>query len=130
MKKQQLQNKYPIFRIEIKKINCTKKSTKDILDFLKIKIDNNPVVNFISLFDHFNHTNKLKDGFILSEIIDAKIIIFCFWEKIEDPLQLAVRPRSIGIAEFKDKFIISFLEAPKPIFNDIMKNRIKELNLK
>jgi hypothetical protein len=33
---------------------------------------------------------------------------------------LAVRPRSIGIAEFKEKFSIEFLEAPNEKLHDVM----------
>jgi len=33
-------------------------------------------------------------------------------------LALAVRPRNIAVAEFADKFVVSFLEAPKEKAND------------
>jgi hypothetical protein len=46
-------------------------------------------------------------------MIDAKNIIFCFGKEIPNPKILAVRPRSIGVCEFADKFEINFLEAPK-----------------
>ncbi len=127
MKKQQFQDKYPVFSIEIKKENCIKNNIKDILNLLKEKIDTHPVAQFISLFDHFTHTQKLKDGLIIPEIIDAQIIIFCFGKKLDDPLQLAVRPRSIGITETNSDFVLSFLDAPNEIFNDIIKEWINSL---
>lgn len=127
MKKQQLQSKYPIFSIEIKKDNCTQKNTKGILNAIKEKIDVHPIAQFIANFDHFSHTQKLKNGFIFSDAIDAQIIIFCFGKKLDNPLQLAVRPRFIGMAETNEKFIISFLDAPNPAFNEVMEKWIKDL---
>jgi len=94
---------------------------------LKEKIEAHPVSQFIANFDHFSHTQKLEEGLILPEIIDAQIIVFCFGKKLKNPLQLGVRPRSIGIAETNDKFIISFLDAPNPVFNEVMEKWIKNL---
>jgi len=127
MKQQILQNKYPIFSIEIKKTDCVLVNMKEILSFLRTKIDTHPVAQFIEYFDHFDHTNKIKNGEISTKIIDAKIVIFCFGKKLDNPLQLAVRPRSIGIAETNEKFIISFMDAPNPMFNEVMEKWIKSL---
>lgn len=38
---------------------------------------------------------------------------------------LAVRPRSIGIAETETGFIVSFMEAPMAIANDTMESWVK-----
>ena len=38
---------------------------------------------------------------------------------------LAVRPRSIGIAETVDGFVISFMEAPMALANDTMEVWVK-----
>jgi len=127
MKKQLLQKKYPVFSLEIAKENCSKKNVPEILDALKEKIEAHPVAQFINIFNHFSHTKNLADGIITSEIIDAQIIIFCFGKKLENPLQVAVRPRSIGVTETNKKFIFSFLDAPNPAFNEVMEKWIKNL---
>jgi len=44
-------------------------------------------------------------------MIADKIILFCFGQNIPASQALAVRPRNIAIAEFDDKFVVSFLEA-------------------
>jgi uncharacterized protein YifN (PemK superfamily) len=127
MKKQKLQDKYPVFSIEIAKKNCTGNNVEDILKVLKEKIEAHPVAQFIAFFDHFSHTQNLENGLISPEIIDAQIIVFCFGKKLENPLQLAVRPRSIGVTETNEKFILSFLDAPNPAFNEVMEKWIKDL---
>ena len=38
---------------------------------------------------------------------------------------LAVRPRSIGVAEMADSFVVSFLEAPNPEANAAMESWVK-----
>jgi hypothetical protein len=45
-------------------------------------------------------------------MIAGKILLFCFGQSIPKPQAMAVRPRNIAIAEFEDKFVVSFLEAP------------------
>jgi hypothetical protein len=40
---------------------------------------------------------------------------------------LSVRPRSIGIAEYEDRFVISFLEAPMPLANTAMESWVKAI---
>lgn len=37
-----------------------------------------------------------------------------------NPKVLAIRPKSIGVAELANSFIISFLEAPNPAANEAM----------
>jgi len=48
----------------------------------------------------------------MDSIIAGKILLFCFGQSIPKPQAMAVRPRNIAIAEFEDKFVVSFLEAP------------------
>lgn len=43
------------------------------------------------------------------------------------PEALALRPRSIGVAELADKFVISFLEAPMPVANTAMEQWAHDL---
>ncbi len=42
-----------------------------------------------------------------------------------DPM--SVRPRSIGVTEFADKFVVNFMEAPNPIANEAMDSWVKIL---
>lgn len=82
----------------------------------KAEAEVDPTVRLISVFDHYGHT-KMIGGEIRPDILAAKNLIFCFGTKLPDPTMLAVRPRSIGIAELPDRFVISFLEAPMPEAN-------------
>ncbi|NTW84158.1 MAG: hypothetical protein HGB36_12490 [Chlorobiaceae bacterium] len=125
-----LLEKYPIYTIELNKVETNCKNVDDILVHFKIKIEENAAVKFIGIFDHYAHTTSLPDGVIDPKISDAKNIIFCFGKEIKDPGVLAVRPRSIGIAELEHSFVITFLEAPNPVANALMESWAKALKSK
>ena len=76
-------------------------------------------VQFIGVFDHYAHTSKIG-GPIVEGMTAAVDIIFCFGFAIPNPQMLAVRPRSIGIADMGNKFVISFMEAPMQPANQAM----------
>ena len=119
--------KYPIYTLEINKNETNCKSVDDILTHFKAMIEVTPAVIFIGIFDHYTHTSGLPGNVINPEIKNAKNIIFCFGKEINNPMMLAVRPRSIGVAELQDAFVISFLEAPNPVGNAAMENWTKAL---
>jgi len=122
-----LMEKYPVFVLELNKDETEYKDTDAIIAYLKEKIEAHPVATFIAVFDHYSHTKSLQDGKIDQNIIDAKNIVFCFGKELPKAEVLAVRPRSIGVAEFSDKFIISFIEAPNPAANASMEEWVKGL---
>ena len=119
MKQTLLQEKYPIFVAEIGKAETTYQTVDALVDYYKGKIAENPKVQFIGVFDHYAHTSKIG-GPIVDGMTAAVDIIFCFGFAIPTPQMLAVRPRSIGIADMGDKFVISFLEAPMQPANQAM----------
>jgi len=127
MKHITLQEKYPIFTIDIEKYETNYKNTQEIINFLKEKIDSHPVCTYIGEFDHFTHTKNLENGEIAPEIKDCKLIIFCFGNKLPNGKITAARPRSISVTEYENKFEISFLEAPAIMANEVMQSWIKEL---
>jgi len=127
MLKKQLQDTYPIFYIDIKKKDCKFIKIENILNFLKEEIIKHSTATFISCFDHFIHTNNIKEKELSSDIIAAQIISFCFGKKLTDPLQLSIRSRSIGVVETKERFIISCLESPNSQTNKTMQKWIKLL---
>ncbi len=128
MNKEMILEKYPVYIQEIAVDKTTCKSVDEIIEYFKSKIDSDPIATFIEVFNHYEHTKCLEGGVINPDILDAKNIVFCFGEKLPDPRMLAVRPRSIGVAQMKEKFVVSFLEAPVPHVNDKMQNWVKELN--
>ena len=120
MKKYSLQEKYPVWSVSFFKKEISYPDISSIIHFFQKKIEADSDASFIALFDHMKHTQALSDGEISPEIKDAKVLVFCFGKKLDNPLQLAVRPRSIGIAETEDSFVISFLEAPNPASHQVM----------
>ena len=119
MKQCLLQEKYPIFVAEIDKTETQYQSMDALIAYFRERIAENPKVQFIGVFDHFAHTTRIG-GPIMAGMSAAVDIIFCFGFAIPNPQMLAVRPRSIGIAELGDKFVISFMEAPMQPANEAM----------
>jgi len=111
MEKIILMEKYPIYTKEILKTETKFKNVDEFVEALKKEIKADPVATYIWVFDHFEHTKELW-GEIIDGMIAGKIILFCFGQNIPNPQAMAVRPRNIAIAEFEDKFVVSFLEAP------------------
>ncbi len=127
MKKVIFKEKYPIFTTTLSKSNTILKTTDEIIAYLKDRVEKHCIASYITVFDHYTHTKNL-DGYSLAEgLLDAKNLIFCFGKEIPTPKILAVRPRSIGVCEFKDKFEICFLEAPKEALQKEMEGWIEEL---
>ena len=127
MKQKVFKEKYHIFEIEYKKSELQYKSVDEIIAALQVKIDAHPVIAFIAIFDQYKHTASLKDGEINPSIKAAKNIIFCFGKELPTPEILAIRPRSIGVCELKDSFVVSFLEAPNDAANKTMEEFVKSL---
>ena len=121
-------DKYPLLSLDIAKNNATFKNVPEILEYFKAKIENDAIAKFIGIFNHYEHTQSLESGSIEQNIIDAQNIVFCFGQKIPNALILAVRPRSIAIAEYADKFTVSFMEAPMVPMTDKMESWVKELS--
>ncbi|WP_200762960.1 DUF6858 family protein [Nitrosophilus alvini] len=127
MKKMMLMDKYPVYTSDIPKSATNIKSVDEIVKYFIKKIEEDDEAVFISLFDHFAHTKSLEDCEINPEIKDAKDIVFCFGKKLPNPYVVGVRPRSIGVCETENSFVISFLEAPNPEANEKMQNWAKEI---
>lgn len=107
------QDKYPVFTQTIAKSSSQYDSVEGYLTYFKQCIEENEKSMFISTFDHYAHTQSI-DGDISDDILAAKHVLFCFGMKLPNPLAMAVRPRSIGVTEYEDRFVVSFMEAPNP----------------
>jgi hypothetical protein len=112
MKKTIFMDKYPVFSLEISKNETTFTSVTEIITYLQNLVEAHPVATFIAIFDHYAHTSAMTDGVIAPEIKDAKNLIFCFGKQLPSTKILAVRPRSIGVSELENSFVIDFLEVP------------------
>jgi len=119
MKQTLLQEKYPVFVAEVSKAETTVQTVEAMVDYYKACIATNPKVQFIGVFDHLAHTKRIG-GPICEGLVGAVDIIFCFGFAIPNPQMLAVRPRSIGVADMGDKFVVSFMEAPMQPANEAM----------
>ena len=128
MKKTIFMDKYPVYSLELLKTEVEVKNVPEIIEYFKTKIEAHPIAKFIAIFDHYTHTKSL-DGPMLDGLQDAQNIIFCFGPAIPNTKILAVRPRSIGICELEDRFVIDFLEAPKEQLHDLMESWAKALKV-
>lgn len=126
MKQTLLQEKYPVYVAEIGKQETACQNVDDVVAYLKDRIAENPKVQFIGVFDHYAHTKNIG-GEINPDIKAAVDVIFCFGLMLPNPQVLAVRPRSIGVADLGDRFVVSFMEAPMKPANDAMEAWVKGL---
>jgi hypothetical protein len=126
MKQMLLQEKYPIFVLELAKNETRCADVAAVAARLKAAIQADERVAWIADFDHFAHTTRLG-GAIAPEIKAACNLVFCFGLQLPNPQVLAVRPRSIGIVDCGDKFVLSFLEAPMQPANLAMEAWVKGL---
>lgn len=126
MKHMLLQEKYPVFVLELGKNETSCKTVDDIAAKLKEQIVADRRVAWIAEFDHYAHTQQLG-GEIAPEIKAAKNLVFCFGLALPNPNVLAVRPRSIGIVDCGEKFIVNFMEAPMKPANEAMESWAKAL---
>lgn len=127
MKELLLQEKYPVYYLEIDKADTSLQTVDEIITYLKAMIESHKVARYIAEFDHYAHTSELEQGEISDDIVAAKNIVFCFGIKLPNPQVMAVRPRSIGVCDMKDKFVIDFLEAPVQLANKTMEQWVKSI---
>lgn len=119
--------KYPTHHQDLLKTETSFGSVDDFIGYFHNKVEADPRACFIAEFDHYAHTRSLPDGEIAENIRAAKHLVFCFGIKLPDPLAMAPRPRSIGVCELDERFVISFLEAPNPAMNATMRGWVEGL---
>jgi hypothetical protein len=122
MKLSLLHERYPIYALELTRDESRFGSVDAICDYFKACIEAHPSAVFIAEFDHLAHTRSLPDGQVGDGIQAAVNLVFCFGIALPCPEILAVRPRSIGIAETDTGFLITFMEAPMPVANAAMED--------
>ncbi len=127
MRRVLFKERYHLVVSEIMKEGSGFASVDDMVDFFRARIEAHPVAVFIAVFDHYAHTRGFGEDGVDSAIIGAKHVVFCFGKELESPLVMGVRPRSIGIAELADRFVVSFQEAPKAVAREAMESWIMEL---
>lgn len=126
MQQQFFQEKFPIYKLQFNKSESKFASVDEIIAQLQSEVEANQHAKFIAIFDHYEHTQSI-DGEIRGDIKDAKNLIFCFGMKIPNPEVLAVRPRSIAVADLGDSFMVSFMEPPMQVATDFMEDWCKAL---
>ena len=126
MKQTLFQEKYPVFVAEVDKRETDHQSVGEIVDYFRKKITENPKLQLIGIFDHYAHTRAI-DGEIGSGITGAVNLIFCFGFALPNAHILAVRPRSIGVADNGKTFVVSFMEAPMATANETMESWVRDL---
>jgi hypothetical protein len=122
MKQSLFNDRYPLFVLNLERHEMRYRSVDAICDYFRDCVESHPCGRFIAIFDHHAHTCSLPQGEIANEILAAKNVVFCFGLTLPSPDMLGLRPRSIGVAECEDRFVISFMEAPMPVANAAMED--------
>lgn len=113
---------FPIYTLEIGRDETSYASVEAICGYFRRRIADQRCAVFIAEYDHFAHTRSLPEGRVGEDILAAKSLVFCFGIALPDPRLLAVRPRSIGVAETERGFLVTFMEAPMPVVNAAMED--------
>ncbi len=129
MQKIVFKDRYTIWKCEIEKNKIIYSDIEEIISYFKHKIKTHPFAKYLFLFDHYKHIKSIN-GKILPDVIDMKNIVFCYGPDILDIEIAALRPRSIGICELKDSYIIEFMQAPSDKAHESMVEWTKELLVK
>ena len=127
MKQTMQEAAYPVFVLELNRNETDFSSLDAIVDHLKQQIEASEMGRLIGVFDHYRHTRHLRLGQIDADILAAKNILFCFGLSLPEPSALALRPRSLGVAETSTGFVVSFMEAPMPVVNQAMEDWVMGL---
>jgi len=122
MKQSLLHERYPLFVLRLERSEIRVQTIDGICDYFRDCIQRHRCGQFIAVFDHYAHTCELPDSEVASEILAAKNVLFCFGLTLPSPEILGLRPRSIGVTELADQFVISFMEAPMPLANAAMED--------
>jgi len=74
------------------------------------------VARFIAVFDHYAQRDRCGTASSRRHRA-ATNLVFCFASRFPDPQALALRPRSIGVCELDDQYVLTFAKAPMPVAN-------------
>jgi hypothetical protein len=111
--------KYPIFELTLNKDEAQLTTAQEVIAYLKQQVEAHPLAKVIGEFDHLTHTQSIN-GEIADGILAAQHLVFCFGTKLPNAQVMAVRPRSIGVTEFTDRLVITFMEPPMPVATETM----------
>jgi len=115
-----IKDTYPIQAAEISRDESKFDSTDEIIAYLKEIVEKHPVARYLGIFDHYTHTKELPDHEMNDNILNVKLIMFCFGKDLPVPEIAAIRPRSIAVVEEADRFVVTFQDAPNPQAHDAM----------
>ncbi len=127
MKFTQFKEKYPVWSLELDKNEAKYATISEIISHFKERIDAHPIAVYISVFNHYEHTKSIPEHSMVDGLTGLENIIFCFGKEIPTTKVAAIRPRSIAVCEFGDKFVIEFMEAPNEKLNETMQEWAKEI---
>lgn len=127
MRQSLFQERYPVYSLELEREETSHDSVESICAYFRACIESHKSATFIAEFDHHAHTSALPEGHIGEGIRAARNIVFCFGISLPNVQVLAVRPRSIGVAETDQGFVITFMEAPMPVANTAMEDWASKL---
>jgi len=111
---------YPLYTLEAPKESCGCTNYQEIILRIEELIKAHDRASFIQLFDHLKQTRATPNTHISEDILSAMSIIFCFGLALPTPQITATNPRTMGIVELRDSFVITFLETPMPLANTTM----------
>ncbi len=124
MEKKIINEEFPIYYKEIAKRDTSYKHIGEIIAALQTRLADNPSAQVIAVFNLYDHV-RMRDGQVADEILGAQNLLFCVANAIPNSDLVALRPRSIGLTEFADRFVLNFMEAPAHPVTETMRTLIE-----
>ena len=107
----------PVFHREVDKAGTGLRGGDEVVRLLASRIDAHPLARFVAIYDHYGHTRSLDGGYVDPGLRGVRSLVFCFGRTWPGPACMALPPRSTGVCELSDRFVITFAEAPRPVAN-------------
>lgn len=122
MKQSVVYETLPVYTLELDREETSHESVDAICAYFRSRIEAHRSAVFIAELDHYAHTRSLPEGHIGEGILAARNVVYCFGIALPEARCLAFRPRSIGVAQTADGFLVTFMEAPMPVANAVVED--------
>lgn len=117
----------PVCTIELEKSKMRHANMDALLAALKARVDAHPTAAYIATVDQESNLDARARQNAAVDYVASKLMVFSFEVDMPNPGVLVVRPRTVGVTEFADRFVINFIVVPTSMANDPMEDWVHAL---
>ena len=117
----------PVCTLELEKSKTRHADMDALLAALKARVDAHPAAAYIATLDHESNPGGRAGQNVAADYVASKLMVFSSEVDMPNPGVLVVRPRTVGVTEFADRFVINFVVAPASVGTDPMEDWVRAL---